>query len=119
VDREGEVLESFVMKPRNKAVALKFLKKAMRLHGSTNSVVTDGLRSYKTALKDIGVADKQIIGRGARAENSTCHFDDENGHAALPPNEDLAEIQRRPRCLPQSLQPRSSPHQSPSLRRPS
>ena len=33
VDHEGEVLESFVTKRRDKRAALKFLKKAMRRHG--------------------------------------------------------------------------------------
>ena len=33
VDHEGEVLESFVTKTRDKKAALKFLKKAMRKHG--------------------------------------------------------------------------------------
>ena len=33
VDHEGEVLESFVTKTRNKKAALKFLKKTMRKHG--------------------------------------------------------------------------------------
>jgi putative transposase len=33
VDHEGEVLESFVTKTRDKKAALKFHKKAMRKHG--------------------------------------------------------------------------------------
>ena len=33
VDHEGEVLESFVTKTRDKKAAFKFLKKAMRKHG--------------------------------------------------------------------------------------
>ena len=36
VDHEGEVLESFVTKRRDKKVALKFLKKAMKKHGRSN-----------------------------------------------------------------------------------
>lgn len=34
VDHEGEVLESFVTKTRDKASVLKFLRKAMRRYGS-------------------------------------------------------------------------------------
>ena len=37
VDHEGEVLESFVTKTRDKKAALKFLKKAMRKHGLGSS----------------------------------------------------------------------------------
>ena len=32
VDHEGEALESFVTKARNKAAALKFIKRAMKRH---------------------------------------------------------------------------------------
>jgi putative transposase len=41
VDHEGEVLESFVTKTRDKKAALKFLKKAMRKHGQPEVIVTD------------------------------------------------------------------------------
>ena len=34
VDHEGEVLESYVTKKRDKKAALKFMKKAMRRYGS-------------------------------------------------------------------------------------
>ena len=46
VDHEGEVLESFVSKERDKAAALKFIKKAMKRHGRPQAIVTDRLRSY-------------------------------------------------------------------------
>ena len=72
VDHEGEVLESYVTKRRDKKAALKFLKKAMRRHGQPDEIVTDKLRSYGAALKEIGAADKQETGRwmNNRAENS-------------------------------------------------
>jgi putative transposase len=63
VDHEGEVLESFVTKERDKAAALKFIKKAMKRHGRPKAIVTDGLRSYSAALKEIGAADLQEKGR--------------------------------------------------------
>ena len=66
------MLESFVTKTRDKAAALAFIKKAMKRHGHARIITTDGLRSYKAAMKDIGNAAKQEIGRWAnnRAENS-------------------------------------------------
>jgi len=66
------VLESFVTKKRDKAAALKFIKKLMKRHGRTAAIVTDGLRSYGAALKEIGGADHQETGRwlNNRAENS-------------------------------------------------
>jgi len=76
VDHEGEVLESFVTKTRDKKAALKFLKKAMRKHGCPDVFVTDLLRSYGAALKEIGAADRQETGRwlNNRAENSHLPF---------------------------------------------
>ena len=58
VDHEGDVLESYVTKTRDKAAALAFIKKAMKRHGSAKVVTTDGLRSYKAAMKEIGNADR-------------------------------------------------------------
>ena len=76
VDHEGEVLESFVTETRDKAAALKFIKKAMRRHGRTKAIVTDRLRSYGAALKEIGAAELQQTGRrlNNRAENSHLPF---------------------------------------------
>ena len=72
VDHEGEVLESFVTKDRDKAAALKFIKKALKRHGRPKAIVTDGLRSYGAALKTIGGTERQEVGRwlNNRAENS-------------------------------------------------
>ena len=76
VDHEGEVLESFVTKTRDKKAALKFLRKAMRKHGSPEVIVTDGLRSYGAALRKIGAGARQETARWAnnRAENSHLPF---------------------------------------------
>ena len=54
VDHEGEVLESFVTKKRDKLAALTFLRKAMRRYVSPDRLLTDGLRSYGAAMKEIG-----------------------------------------------------------------
>ncbi len=72
VDHEGEVLESYVTKTRDKAAALKFIKKALKRHGSPKAIVTDGLRSYGAALKELNIQDRQEVGRwlNNRAENS-------------------------------------------------
>jgi putative transposase len=72
VDQEGEVLESYVTKTRDKAAALNFMKKALKRHGSPEAITTDGLRSYKAAMSELGNAQKQQLGRWAnnRVENS-------------------------------------------------
>ena len=66
------MLESFVTMERDKAAALRFIRKAMKRHGRPKAIVTDGLRSYAAAMKEIGNADRQEVGRWAnnRAENS-------------------------------------------------
>jgi len=76
VDQEGEVLESFVTRTRDRKAALKFLKKAMRRHGRPESIVTDRLRSYGAAMKDLGRRDDREMGRWAnnRVENSHLPF---------------------------------------------
>ena len=72
VDHEGEILESYVTKTRDKAAALAFMKKALKRHGAPERITTDGLRSYRAAMKELGNAERQEIGRHAnnRAENS-------------------------------------------------
>jgi putative transposase len=72
VDHEGEALEVFVTKRRNRRAALKFLKKAMKRYGSPKIIVTDKLRSYRATMKKIGNVDRQETGRwlNNRAENS-------------------------------------------------
>ncbi len=44
----------------------------MKRHGRPRTIVTDGLRSYGAAMKEIGNADRQQVGRWVnnRAENS-------------------------------------------------
>lgn len=76
VDHEGEILECFVTKRRDRKAALKFLRKALRRHGSPRAIVTDRLRSYRAALRDLGAAKRQITGQwlNNRAENSHLPF---------------------------------------------
>lgn len=76
VDHEGEVLESYVTKTGDKPAALRFLKKAMKRHGAPRKVITDRLRSYGAAMKEIGIHDRQEVGRhlNNRAENSHLPF---------------------------------------------
>ncbi len=72
VDHEGEVLEAYVSKTRNRKAALKFLRRTIRRHGRPHVFVTDKLRSYGAALKDLGLPDDRETSRwlNNRAENS-------------------------------------------------
>jgi putative transposase len=72
VDHEGELLESFVTKRRDRKAALKFLRKSLRRHGLVDEIVTDRLASYGAAMKSLGNHQRRNVGRwlNNRAENS-------------------------------------------------
>ncbi len=72
VDHEGEVLEVFATKRRDRRAALRFLKGAMKRYGQPKVIVTDRLRSYRAAMNVIGNGANQEVGRwlNNRAENS-------------------------------------------------
>jgi putative transposase len=76
VDHEGEVLETYVTKSRDMKAALAFMKKALKRHGSPEAITTDGLRSYRAAMTELGNEAKQEVGRYAnnRCENSHLPF---------------------------------------------
>jgi putative transposase len=76
VDHEGEVLESFVTKKRDKSAALAFMKRVLKRHGKAETIVTDGLKSYPAAMRDLGIVDRREMGRwlNTRAENSHLPF---------------------------------------------
>ena len=72
VDHEGEVLEAVVTARRDKAAALKLLKRIVKKYGRPQKIVTDRLRAYSAAMKEIGAADRHEVGGrlNNRAENS-------------------------------------------------
>lgn len=76
VDHEGEVLESYVTKKRDKPAALRFLKQSMKRYGKAENIVTDGLKSYPAAMRELGILDRKIMGQwlNNRAENSHLPF---------------------------------------------
>src|SRR5215210_3873619 len=73
VDSEGEVLDVLVQRRRDKAAALKLMRKLLRKQGFAPAVVTtDKLRSYGAAFREIGLSARHEQGRrmNNRAENS-------------------------------------------------
>ena len=74
VDQEGEILESYVTKKRDKKAALAFMKKALKRHGSPAKIVTDGLRSYPAAMRDLGKQQEMGQRLNNRVENSHLSF---------------------------------------------
>ena len=75
VDHEGEVLELFVTKPRDKASVLRFMRKAMKRYSNPKVVVTDKCPSYRAAMKVIGSERRQETGR---------HLDNRAGNSHQP-----------------------------------
>ncbi len=73
VDDEGEVLDVLVQKRRNKAAAVKLMRKLLKKQGfAPEVIVTDKLRSYGAARTEIGLSARheQGLRRNNRAENS-------------------------------------------------
>jgi putative transposase len=73
VDSEGEVLDVLVQSKRNKQAALKLMRKLLKKYAfAPERLVTDDLRSYGAAARDLGVEHLREHGRwkNNRAENS-------------------------------------------------
>src|SRR5262245_47749026 len=73
VDAEGEVLDVLVQSKRDKRAALKLMRKLLKKMGFVpDRFVTDDLRSYGAAARDLGLSHRHQRGqwRNNRAENS-------------------------------------------------
>jgi putative transposase len=73
VDSEGEVLDLLVQPRRDKAVAVKLMRKLLKKQGyAPSALITDKLRSYGAARKAIGMTARHEQGLRANnpAENS-------------------------------------------------
>jgi putative transposase len=75
VDHEGEVLEAFVSNRRDRKAALKFLRQLLKRHGPAETLVTDRLRSYGAAMRDLGNSGRHVTGQ---------HLNNRAGNAHLP-----------------------------------
>jgi putative transposase len=94
VDHEGEVLDVFATKRRDRKAALALLKRAMKRYGWPNSIVTDRLRSYRWAMREVGASGRQECGwwLNNRAENSHQPFRRREG--ALARFRDIKTLQK-------------------------
>jgi len=73
VDQHGAVLDVLVQSRRDKRAAKRLMRKLLKKHGRAPRVlITDKLRSYAAANKDLGinVEHRQHKGLNNRAENS-------------------------------------------------
>ena len=105
VDHEGEVLEVVVTARRDKAAALKLLKRILK-YSRPQSIVTDRLRAYSAAMKEIGAGSAR--GRWpteqSRGEFASTVSTTGAGDAAVSKHEDAAEIECSSRPGPELFQ---------------
>ena len=59
----GEVLESYVTKTRDRSAALRFMRKALKRHGRAVTIVTNGLKSYPAAMRELGNETRREVAR--------------------------------------------------------
>ncbi len=63
VDAEGEVLDFLIQSRRNKAAALKLMRKLLKKQGYVpSSIVTDELPSYGASLREWGLSRRHETG---------------------------------------------------------
>ena len=111
VDHEGEILESYVTKKRDKSAVLKFLKKTLTRHGTAEVIVTDGLGSYPAAMRKLGNLHRREMGQprnGPMEEQPGRKFSPaipttRAGDAAISSYIDVTKIRFRPRLVSQSF----------------
>jgi hypothetical protein len=90
----AETLESVVAAKRRPGGSAEVSQAHHEENGRPRIVVTDGLCSYPTAMKEIGSADRQEVGRRRAERIRISLFDDENGPCSG------FEVRRRCRKLP-------------------
>ena len=72
VDAEGEVLDVLVQSKRNKHAALKLMRKLLKKYAFVpERLVTDDLRSYSAAARDLGIERRHDAGDGRTIERRT------------------------------------------------
>jgi putative transposase len=72
VDHEDEIRETFVTKRRDKVAAFKFLKKALKRHGSAEVIVTDGLHFHPAAMRELGNLERREVSRWKSNQMKNC-----------------------------------------------
>ena len=87
------------------------MKKALKRHGKVETIVTDGLRSYPAAMRELGNLDRREMSRWENNREQPSSLPTTRaGDAAIQTNEDAAEVRRGPRLASQPLQRRTPSH---------
>ncbi len=112
VDHEGEVLEVFATKRRDRKAALAFLKRTMKRYGRPRSIVTDPLGSYRAAMKIIGNVECRETGRRLNNRAGNSHHPFRRRERAMAKFRSLKSLRKFASIhsnSSQSLQPRPQP----------
>ena len=114
VDAEGEVLDVLVQSKRNKHAALKLMRKLLKKYGFVpDQLITDNLRSYAAAARDLGISGRHERGRWKKQPRREFAPADPTAGAQDAALQELglsAKISLRPRCRLQHLQRPTPPH---------
>jgi transposase-like protein len=79
VDHEGEVLESYVTKTRDKSAALRLLKKALKRHGKAETIVTGYDPILRRCVSSATKTAARLAGISTTGQRTvTCHSGDES-----------------------------------------
>jgi transposase-like protein len=92
VDHEGEILDVLVQRRRDRRAAIKLMRKLLRKQGiAPKMVVTDKLRSYGAAFRDIGLVchHEQGLRRTIGPRTRTRWYDDESARCSASNRLDL------------------------------
>ena len=111
LDHEGEVLEVFATKRRDRKAALKFLKRAMKRYGGPRAIMTDRLRSCDAAMNVMGVggsSDLRSVAQQSSRKLTPTVPATRRSDGQVQRHQDPAEICCHPRLHPQSFQPGTS-----------
>jgi hypothetical protein len=100
VDAEGEVLDGLVQSRNDKRVALKLMRKLLKKYGfAPDRMITDDLRSYGAAARELGIESHHEHGRwrNNRVENShqPTRRRERKMISAVEPGESASKIQQR------------------------
>lgn len=74
MDYEGEVLEPFGTRKRDNAAALEFMKRTLERHGKVEAFVTNGLRSYAAAMRELVNPRRREMGRWLNNRVANSHL---------------------------------------------
>ena len=94
VDHEGEVLEVYATKRRNRTAALQFLRRAMKRYGQPRVIVADRLWSYRAVKKVIGNTANQECGRWLNNKAVNSHRSFRRRESAMSKFRDVKTLQK-------------------------